>query len=83
MHHLLRYLSSFSSGRIRLRHPALGKAAVVAEAEAKLQAISGFISAKFTPKTCSVLVLYDAKILSQTELLALAEPFAEFLDAQQ
>ena len=44
---LLKYVTSFSDGRVRIRHPALRREAVAATAREKLAAIDGVLSVDF------------------------------------
>lgn len=79
---LLRYVSSFVEGRVRLRHPALRQAAIVAEAKPYLLTVGGITTATFSVQTGSVLILYDTKRLSTEQLIAYAMPWAAYLDAR-
>ncbi len=51
-------------GRLRLRHPALGRADVNAEVAAAIAAAAGVVSVTGNPRTAGVLVLYDAAALA-------------------
>lgn len=82
MLHLLRYVSSFMEGRVRLRHPALRQPAVVEEARPYLLHVGGITSVVFSVNTGSVLILYDTQQLSTDQLIRYALPWAAFLDAR-
>lgn len=82
MLHLLKYVTSFIDGRVRLRHPALRDAATVAEVRPRIEGLSGMRSAAFNVQTGSVLLQYDPAVLSREELIRQAAPWAEYLDAK-
>ncbi len=44
---LLKYVRSFSDGRVRIRHPALRREDVAAAAKEKLSAVGGVHSVEF------------------------------------
>lgn len=81
MLHFLRYVRSFSDGRVRIRHPALRRATVVATAEEKLKSIDGVRSTEFNTLSGSVLILYDSDTISKDRLLEIGEAWAVYLDA--
>ena len=80
---LLKYISSFSEGRVRLRHPALRRAPVAELAKSRLSAVHGVKSVECNPVTGSALILYDSKVLSQDDLIAAGVAWAQYLDAVQ
>ena len=59
-------------GRLRLRHAALGRAAVNAEVAAAIIGTTGVTSATGNPRTAGVLVLYDTAVLRPGEAEDLA-----------
>lgn len=65
-------IASHVPGRLRLRHPALGRSAGNAEVVAALARREGVSSAAGNPRTAGVLVLYDAAALSPDEAEAAA-----------
>ena len=81
MLHVLRYVTSFIDGRVRLRHPALRQRHVVAEIQPRLLRINGIQSAEFNERSGSLLLYYDTAILSRDELIRQALPWADYLDA--
>lgn len=60
-------IASHVPGRLRLRHPALGRSAGNAEVVAALAVREGVSSAAGNPRTAGVLVLYDAAALPPDE----------------
>ena len=70
---LLKYVTSFSDGRVRIRHPALRREAVAATAREKLAAIDGVLSVDFNTVSGSVLILYDSARLPKERLVAVGE----------
>jgi len=69
MQTLLKYVSSFTDGRIRIRHPALSRADIITAIKDKLAATPGVYSAEINPRTCSLLLLYDPHALPREELM--------------
>ncbi|MCD7984460.1 MAG: hypothetical protein LUG19_09460 [Desulfovibrio sp.] len=80
---LLKYVRSFSDGRVRIRHPALRREDVAATAKEKLSAVDGVRSLEFNTLSGSVLILYDSARLPKERLLAVGEAWAAYLDAVQ
>ena len=80
MLHLLRYVTSFIDGRVRLRHPALHQHQVVAEIQPRILSIKGIQSAEFNERSGSLLLHYDIDVLSRDELIQQALPWASYLD---
>ena len=80
---LLKYVTSFSDGRVRIRHPALRREAVAAAAREKLAAIDGVLSVDFNTVSGSVLILYDSARLPKERLFAVGEAWADYLDTVQ
>lgn len=81
MLHFLKYVRSFSDGRVRIRHPALRREAVAAAAKEKLEAIDGVRSTDFNTLSGSVLILYDNDAIGKDRLLEIGEAWAAYLDA--
>lgn len=80
---LLKYVTSFSDGRVRIRHPALRREAVAATVREKLAAIDGVLSVDFNTVSGSVLILYDSARLPKERLFTVGEAWADYLDAVQ
>lgn len=80
---LLRYVKSFSTGRVRIRHPALKRENVVATVRENLAPVPGINSLEFNPLSGSVLILYDSEKIGQQRLLATGAAWAEYLDSVQ
>ncbi len=74
-----RHVTSFFPGRVRVRHPALRKAAVAAEARARLEKEEGITGVEVNTVTGSALILYDAGKLSRDELIAKGVVWARWL----
>lgn len=79
---LMKYVSSFIDGRVRLRHPALRNANLVNEVRPVLSSVRGMRRVTFNVVTGSVLLEYDRNLLSRDELVSFAVPWAEYLDAR-
>ena len=77
---LLKYVSSFSDGRIRLRHKYFTNPEIVAELKEKIAEVKGITSSEFKTNTGSVLITYDTNILKKEDLLALAKPWIEKIE---
>ena len=80
---LLKYVKSFSDGRIRIRHPALHRTEVAVLAQEKLHAVNGITKVECNPASGSALILYDGKTLSKDRLIAIGKAWAAYLDAVQ
>ncbi|MGE9984987.1 HMA2 domain-containing protein [Desulfovibrio sp. SGI.169] len=80
---LLKYVRSFSDGRVRIRHPALRREDVSAVLKAKLPAIDGVLSLECNTLSGSALILYDSARLPRERLFAVGEAWAAYLDAVQ
>lgn len=78
---LLRHVTSFIDGRVRLRHPALRQHHVVAQIEPRILSVKGIRSAEFNERSGSLLVQYDPSVLSRDDLIRQALPWASYLDA--
>lgn len=78
--HLLKYLRSFTDGRVRIRHPALRREDVARLVREKITAIKGVLSVECNSLSGSVLILYDSRSIPQDRLLALGEAWAAYLD---
>ncbi len=77
---LLKYVKSFSEGRIRLRHPALHNEATARITKEGMLATAGVNSVEINCLSGSVLILYDASLLSKDQLIAMGVAWAEYLD---
>ena len=76
---LAAHVTSFTEGRVRLRHPALHVAAGLEELRRQLLTRPGVRDVTFNPVTGSALLLYDAGQLDRLGLLAAALPLGFFL----
>lgn len=76
----VRYVRSFIPGRVRVRHPALTRPSVAAEARARLEAQEGVTSVEVNTDTGSALILYRADALTQDELIAKGVEWARWLN---
>ncbi|MDO4840271.1 MAG: hypothetical protein Q3990_06300, partial [Desulfovibrionaceae bacterium] len=65
----VRYVRSFIPGRVRVRHPALTKEAVAAEAKQRLESMDGISSVELNMQTGSALIQYNADVLSKDMLI--------------
>lgn len=63
MRHRNASIVSHVPGRLRLRHPALGRAGANAEVAATIAAAAGVVSVTGNPRTAGILVLYDVAVL--------------------
>ncbi len=79
----LKYISSFSDGRVRIRHNSLKQADVIKEIDAELKRVKGIQSVEFNPRTGSMLVLYDSNVLPTDKFIEVALPWAEKLEQSQ
>lgn len=77
-----RYVRSFIPGRVRVRHPALRKPAVASEARMRLEGMRGIQSVEVNTETGSALILYNAKELTQDELIAEGVVWARWLNTK-
>lgn len=73
-------VSSFTDGRIRLRHERLKRPSAASIIREKLSRVAGCHSVECNPRTGSVLVLYDAAVLSRGDLVRIGQECAELLD---
>ena len=78
---LLKYLKSFTDGRIRLRHPALHNPKTAALVQEKMQATHGVTSVQCNTLSESVLILYDSAVLSKEALIEMGTAWALYLDS--
>lgn len=78
---LLKYVRSFTDGRVRIRHPALRREDVLRTAAREMRAIDGVQSVEGNSASGSVLITYDAGILPRERLFAVGEAWALYLDA--
>lgn len=78
-----RYVRSFIPGRVRVRHPALQKPAVAAEARERLLKMHGVSDIELNTETGSALIHYDAKVLSQDDLIAGGIEWAKWLNTMK
>ena len=77
---LLKYLKSFSDGRIRIRHPALRKAEISALTQKKMKETYGVNQVETNTLSGSILILYDCTILSKDRLIEMGTAWANYLD---
>ncbi|MBR5734528.1 MAG: hypothetical protein IKX79_03170 [Desulfovibrionaceae bacterium] len=75
-------VSSFTDGRIRLRHERLKHPSAVSIIKEKLSRVAGCHSVECNPRTGSVLVLYDAAVLSRDDLVRIGQECADLLDGE-
>lgn len=80
---LLQYVTSFSEGRVRIRHPALRRQSVAQAAQKGLSAVEGVQSVSCNTLSGSVLVLYDSSMLDRERLVSLGIAWGGWLDAVQ
>ncbi len=73
-------VSSFTDGRIRLRHERLKQPSAAGVIKEKLSHVAGCHAVECNPRTGSVLVLYDAAKLSRDDLIKIGQECAELLD---
>ncbi len=78
---LLKYLKSFSEGRVRLRHPALRDKAVADLTRERMAATPGALSVECNTLSGSVLLLYDHHRISKERLITMGTAWARYLDA--
>ncbi len=76
----LKYVSSFTEGRVRLRHPALLTPGVADAARASLRGISGVLEVSVNTQTGSALLLYDPAAIPQDMLIDKGILWAQWLD---
>ena len=69
MYNLLKYVSSFTEGRIRIRHHALTHDSTIRTVRNRIASVPGIRQLDFNPRTGSLLLLYDPQILSREKLL--------------
>lgn len=76
----LKYVRSFTEGRVRLRHPALEKEQIAALARASLEGIPGVQEVSINTQTGSALLLYDPGQIDQETLVDKGILWAQWLD---
>ena len=76
----LKYVRSFTEGRVRLRHPALENPRIAALAQEALSGISGVDEASVNAQTGSALLLYDPARIDQKTLVEKGVLWARWLD---
>lgn len=76
----LKYVRSFTEGRVRLRHPALENARIAAMAQDALSGIPGVLEASVNTQTGSALLLYDPVRVTQDMLVEKGVLWAQWLD---
>ena len=77
---LLRYVKSFSEGRVRIRHPAMHNAATAEIVEKGILATKGVNSVEINTLSGSILILYDATLLAKNQLIEMGIAWADYLD---
>ncbi|MCR4665974.1 MAG: hypothetical protein K5657_01630 [Desulfovibrio sp.] len=80
---LLKYVKSFSDGRVRIRHPALHSEGTAKTAQQEMQKTHGVERVDYNTVSGSLLILYDSDILSKDQLIAMGEAWAAYLNAVQ
>ena len=80
---LLKYVSSFTDGRVRIRHPALRRSEILQVALEAMRTIHGVQNVEGNVVSGSVLILYDSSIISRDRLMTVGEAWALYLDAVQ
>lgn len=78
---LLKYVSSFVDGRVRIRHPALRRAETLNVATENLRAFPGVQSVEGNAVSGSVLIVYDSRAIPRDKLMDVGEAWALYLDA--
>ena len=78
---LLKYIKSFTDGRIRIRHPALHRQATADIAVQNMSAVPGIESVESNTVSGSLLILYDPGVLGKAELIPMGEAWAEYFNA--
>ena len=81
MEDILKYVSSFIDGRVRIRHPALKIPAMVDKIKEKLAQIPATKTYEFNVRTGSLLLTYDQNLISRNELIKQGTEWAEILNA--
>ena len=76
---VLDHVTSFVDGRVRLRHPALKDPQTAELIASSVSLVEGMRSAEANPRTGSLLITYDASVISRESLLAMAESGMAFL----
>lgn len=79
----LRYVRSFLPGRVRLRHPALQREAVAAQARECMLAVPGVRSVDINTLSGSVLLCYESGHIGRDRLVDMGVALATWLDAVQ
>ena len=77
----VRYVRSFIPGRVRVRHPALTKEAVAAEAKQRLESMDGISSVELNVQTGSALIQYNADVLSKDMVIEKGIEWARWLNS--
>ncbi len=78
---LLKYIKSFTDGRVRIRHPALHRKATADLAVQTMSAVRGIERVESNTVSGSLLILYDAKILGKEALIPMGEAWAAYFNA--
>lgn len=76
----LKYVRSFTEGRVRLRHPALEKEQIAILARTSLEGIPGVQEVSINTQTGSALLLYDPSQIDQDTLVDKGVLWAQWLD---
>jgi len=80
---VLEHVTSFTDGRVRLRHPALKDLRFSEMVTAAVTSVEGIRSADVNPRTGSLLITYDSAAISRGQLAAMAEAGLAFLPAEE
>ena len=78
---LLKYIKSFSDGRVRIRHPALHNQATARIAVQEMGKVAGIESVESNTLSGSLLILYDTGMLSKDDLIPMGEAWAAYFNA--
>ena len=78
---LLKYIKSFTDGRIRIRHPALHRQATADIAVQTMSAVPGIERVESNTVSGSLLILYDARALGKEDLIPMGEAWAAYFNA--
>lgn len=76
----IKYVRSFTEGRVRLRHPALEQPRIAALARSSLEGIPGVMEVSVNTQTGSALLLYDPARIPQETLIEKGVLWAQWLD---
>lgn len=78
---LWKYVTSYTDGRVRLRHPGLMREDVCALIQQRFSGIDGVSGVETNPRTGSMLVTYDPEKFTTDDLIAHGTKWGAWLDA--